>query len=92
WLPAASSSHLRMDTQAFNGPRTLTVRVNGEPVLTTAVGDRQTITTPPLTLRRGHNTIALDLAEGCQRPTDLDPASGDGRCLGLLVYSLALTP
>lgn len=92
WLPEDTLGRLRLDLQAFNGPRTLTVRVNGEPVLVAPVHERETLVSPLVALPQGHSTIALELAEGCQRPTDLDPKANDGRCLGLLVHQLELVP
>lgn len=90
WLPEPRRAALILDAQSFRTPRTLVVRVDEREVWRGPVGDRATIETPLLDLSQGHHRLTLTLAEGCERPTDLDPAAGDGRCLGLLVHRLTL--
>ncbi len=80
---------LQLDAQSFNGPRTLTILLNDEPIWQGAMNERTLIETPPVTLKKGHNHMTLVLAEGCQRPTDLDANANDGRCLGLLVHDIS---
>lgn len=97
WLAEPQAAHfsntrLVLDAQAFNGPRTLALYVNGVLVWKGPINERTVIESERFALVAGHNQITLELAEGCQRPSELDPAAGDGRCLGLLVHGLWLAP
>jgi len=91
WSPTAQEhTILQLDAQSFNGPRTLTILLNDEPIWQGAMNERTLIQSPAVTLEKGHNRITFFLAEGCQRPTDLDANANDGRCLGLLVHGVSL--
>jgi hypothetical protein len=65
--------------------------LDGDEVLTRAVNE-PTLIEMPLDLPAGYHRITLSLAEGCQRPADIEPATGDQRCLGLLVSGVSLVP
>ena len=92
WSPTAQEyTTLQLDAQSFNGPRTLSISLNHEPIWQGPINERTLIQTPPLTLNKGHNQITLFLEEGCQRPTDLDTNANDARCLGLLVHAISLS-
>lgn len=90
WLPTPRRTVVMLDAQSFRIPRTLTLSVDGHEVWRGTISDRTRIETAPLEFSQGHHALTLTLIEGCERPTDLDPASGDGRCLGLLVHQLTL--
>ncbi len=92
WLPTARQTSLRIEMQAFAGPRTVTLQLNDTPLLTQSVNETIIIETPPLDLAAGYHSFTLSQAEACQRPVDIDPATGDQRCLGLLISGVSLNP
>ncbi len=76
----------------FAPPRRLQVLVNGQPVADEVVEGWRKIVTPPFDLQKGGNTITFHVAEGCQVPAEVEPASQDRRCLSLMFQDIRLLP
>lgn len=78
---------------SFHQPRHLEVLVDGQAVSEFEIDtSMQDWATNEFALRENWGVVRFQVREGCQKPTEVLPASGDGRCLSVLFQGVRLIP
>ncbi len=91
WAHEVGKYELRFEAQSFDEPRQLEVFVDGELLGLYRAGELQSYVTPPFTLEgREWATIRFHAPQGCDKPSEVLEASGDDRCLSVLLRELSI--